>query len=137
MQTAWDMTQVAKEYDPLPRGKYTARLDSGELFKHRTGTPGYKLTFSVLEGEHAGRKIWHDLWLTPKAMPYTNRDLNKIGITAIEQLEKPLPQSYVCEVTVVLRKDDYEIERNQVKGFKVLRVEELPVDPFAPKDDVK
>ena len=50
------------------------------------GTPGYKLAFRVLEGDHQGRQFWHDVWLTPAALPMAKRDLAKLGVTALEQL---------------------------------------------------
>jgi hypothetical protein len=64
---------------------------SGELFTAKRNTPGYKLSFQVIEGEHARRRFWHDLWLTEAAMPMTKRDLLKIGVKSVEQLEQPLP----------------------------------------------
>ena len=66
---------------------------TGELASSKSkATPGYKLTFKVVDGEHAGRQFWHDCWLTAAALPQTKRDLAKIGVTSLEQLEKPLPR---------------------------------------------
>ena len=105
---AWDKTPAATDFAAaLPPGEYVARIDGGELFKSpEKGTPGYKLTFEVLEGEHHGRKFWHDLWLTQAALPMTKRDLAKIGVTSLDQLEKPLPLGIRCTVKVVLRRGD-------------------------------
>lgn len=132
LASTWGQTEAAKEYDPLPRGKYLARLDAGELTTSNQGTPGYKLTFIVTEGEHTGRHIWHDLWLTAKAMGFAKRDLAKIGITKVDQLEKPIPQGYVCEVAVVLHRDDDGEERNRVRSFEVKSFTPPTPDAFAP-----
>ena len=88
----WKTTTAAEERGPLPPGEYTFRILTGELSnaKHR-GTPGYKLTLEVAAGEHEGRRAWHDLWLTLASLPMTKRDLAKIGVTDLDQPERPLP----------------------------------------------
>jgi hypothetical protein len=97
LNRAWDAAQAAPDFAPLPAGEYRARIIRGELFNAKTGTPGYKLTFEVTEGEHAGRRFWHDLWLTPAALPMTKRDAAKLGVTSLDQLlQKPLPQGITC-----------------------------------------
>lgn len=128
----WDSTAAAGEYDPLPPGWYACRAESGELDTSHRGTPGYKVTFRVLEGDHTGRKLWHDLWLTPAALPMSKRDLLKLGIDDPAKLEAPLPQGIRCKVQVALRKDDDGTERNRVKRFEVIGIDLPEVDAFAP-----
>lgn len=130
----WKSVEAAGELSPLPAGKYRCRLVGGMLGKSRRGTPGFKLTFEVLEGEYVGRLVWHDLWLTQKAMPYTKRDLGKIGITCITQLNNPIP-SFVCEVVVALRCNDDEVEHNKVRSFTVVGTE--TTNPFSPLENVE
>jgi hypothetical protein len=127
---AWDQTEAAADLAPLPRGQYVATVVSGELFTSRNGTPGYKLAFRVAEGDHAGRRFWHDFWLTKAALPMTKRDLTKLGVTAVEQLERPLPPGIRCRVRLSLQRDDDGSERNRVQSFEVVRID--PPDPFAP-----
>src|SRR5262245_45142743 len=81
IEDAWNTTQAAADFAPLPPGEYIARIVHGELSESRRGTPGYKLTFEVLEGEHLGRRFWHDLWLTAAALSMSKRDLAKIGVS--------------------------------------------------------
>ena len=92
LSRAWDETEAAVEFEPLPAGIYIARIIQGRLFSSRTGTPGFKLTFEVMEGEHIRRHVWHDVWLTDAALPLAKRDLAKLGITSMDQLKRPLPQ---------------------------------------------
>ena len=135
-ENLWDKTEAAGEYGLLPRGVYSCHAIKGELIKSRSKeTPGYQIEFSIIEGERTGRKLWLDCWLTPAALPQTKRDLAKLGITSLEQLEQPLPRWYRCAVTVVCRKDDDGIERNKVKTFEVLRLDKPEADPFAPPDE--
>jgi hypothetical protein len=129
---AWTETTAAEELSPLPAGTYRCLVLEGALFSARTGTLGYKLTFEVADGEHAGRRVWHDLWLTPAAMAISKRDLAKLGIDQLDQLERPLPEGIVVDARVVLRRDDDGTERNRVARFEVVAVGPPAPDPFAP-----
>jgi len=129
----WNSTEAADEFAPLPGGKYLCHLVDGELTNSaKKGTPGYKMTFKVIDGEHTGRKLWHDIWLTPAAMSMAKRDLARLGITSPQQLEKPVPRWLRCSVSVVLRRDDDGTERNAVKTFEVIGKDEPEADTFAP-----
>jgi hypothetical protein len=131
---AFDETEAADDMRPLPPGVYRCRLTSGELTNAKSGTPGYAMTFTVDDGEHKGRKLWHTAWLTAAALPVTKRDLAKLGVTSLDQLDQPLPVVFVCDVRVALRADDDGTERNRVVKFDVVGVIENPtVDPdFGP-----
>ncbi len=130
----WNSTQAAGDVGPLPPGEYLCRVLSGELFQSKGGTPGYKLTMQVVEGDLAGRRCWADWWLTPAALPMTKRDLAKIGITSPEQMERPLPAGIRVRIKLALRRDDDGNESNKVKHFECAGVEE---NPFAPNQTVK
>ncbi len=132
LRDAWHNTDAASDLDPLPRGEYVATVERGELFEARTtGTPGYKLTFIVCEGDHAGRKVWHDVWLTEAAIKLAKRDLGKLGVTDLAQLEQPLPEGIKVRLRVALRRGDDGREFNDVTRFDVISVEP-PEEPFAP-----
>lgn len=135
---AWESTTAAGDFDPLPPGDYVARITDGQLKQSKTNaTPGYSLTFEIIEPpEHKGRKFWLDCWLTPAAMPQTKRDLGKLGVTSLEQLEKPLPKYIRCKCKLALRKDDYGNETNKLKSFEVLGIDLPEVDAFAPTEQV-
>ena len=134
----WDNTAAADDNSgPIPPGEYRCRVVAGELAESRSGTPSYKLTFQVAEGDHAGRRVWHDLWLTPAAMPTTKRDLAKLGIVEPAQLERPLPSGFVAKVKVILHRGDNGNEFNRVKHFEVVAVETPEPDPFAPAPDAR
>ena len=129
----WNSTEAADEFGPLPAGKYVCHLVDGELTNaSKKGTPGYKMTFKVIDGDHTGRKLWHDIWLTPAAMSMAKRDLARLGITNPKQLEQPVPRWLRCLVTAEVRRDDDGTERNAVKTFEVIGKDEPAADPFAP-----
>ena len=129
----WDKTQAAGELTTLPAGTYIAHVVSGELGTSKTkGTAGIKFGFKICEGDHTGRMFWHDCWLTPDALPMTKRDLAKLGITSLEQMERPLPPGIRCKVKLTIRKDDDGTEYNRVKTFEVVGIDTPAADPFAP-----
>jgi hypothetical protein len=132
LQRAWKTTAAAAEFAPLPKGEYVFRLLTGELFTSKSGTPGYKLTLEVTEGAFAGRRAWCDLWLTAAALPMTKRDLVKIGLTNLEQLDQPLPAGILIKGKLALRADDNGNESNRLVRFECIGVEKP--DPFAPAD---
>jgi hypothetical protein len=127
----FDEAEAAGDMLPLPRGTYRCRVTDGELVTSKGGTPGYTLTFTVDNGEHKGRRLWHTAWLTPAALPLSKRDLAKLGVTSLEMLERPLPAGFVCDVRVVVRADDDGTERSRVVRFDVA---EVLVDPTADDD---
>jgi hypothetical protein len=136
LRDAWSRTEAAADFAPLPAGTHECHLHGVELFNARTGTPGVKIRFDVCEGEHAGRALFHDCWLTPAALPQTKRDCLKLGLDSLDKLESAAvpPGRIRCNVRVALRRDDDGTERNRVTRFDVLRVDEPERDPFAPAD---
>ena len=77
-----------------------------------------------------GRSTW---WMTPAAMPQTKRDLGKLGVTSLEQLENPLPRFIRCKCKLALRKDDDGNEANRLKSFEVVGIDIPEADAFAPE----
>lgn len=132
LESAWREATAAAEFAPLPPGEYTFRVLAGELFTSRGGTPGYKLTLEVSEGDYEGRRSWADFWLTPAALPMTKRDLAKIGVTDLAQLERPLPPGILIRGKLALRRDDDGNEANRLTRFEFAGVE--PGDAFEPQD---
>jgi hypothetical protein len=132
LERAWSTTKAADDLTPLPSGEYRCRIASGELSKSKGGTPGYKLKMEVADGEHVGRLVWHDIWLTDAAMSMAKRDLAKLGIERFEQLDQPLPPGIIVSARIALRKNDDGSEYNRVSRFEVVGIE--PPDPFAPAD---
>jgi hypothetical protein len=67
-------------------------------------------------------------------MPQSKRDLGKLGIQSLEQLQRPLPRFIRCKVKVALRTDDDGAERNRVKSFEAIGFDKELPDPFAPSE---
>jgi len=129
---AWETAKPADDLKPLPAGEYRCRVVDGSLFSARSGTPGYKITLEVCEGEHVGRRLWHDVWLSEAAISLAKRDLGKLGVTTLEQLERPLPEGIIVVAKVALRRGDDGAEFNRLTRFEVVGVEPPTPEPFAP-----
>jgi hypothetical protein len=136
LSKSWAATEAAKDFAPLPSGEYVCHVTGGELESRRTNaTPGYKIEFTILDGEFAKRKVWHDCWLTEAALPQSKRDLGKLGVTSLDQLNQPLPRGIRCKVRVVLRTDDSGTQFNRVRSFEVVGIDPPEANPFAPQPD--
>ena len=133
LSSLWKTTTAAAEFALLPTGEYTFRILAGELFTSKRGTPGFKLTLEVTEGDFEGRRAWCDFWLTPAALPMTKRDLAKIGVQNLEQLEQPLPAGILIRGKLALRRDDDGNESNQLRRFECIGIEKG--DAFEPTDE--
>jgi hypothetical protein len=126
----FDATEAAPDYAPLPANKYAVDFVQGQLCTSQSGNTGYTCTFEVNAGEFSGRRLWHTFWLTEAAMPYSKRDLNKLGIETGEQFEKPVPPGIFCSIKVVVRTDDDGTQRNKVIAIEPGGVRNDPtVDP--------
>jgi hypothetical protein len=135
LERTWSTVKAADDLKPIPSGEYRCRITDGGLFNAKSGTPGFKLTLEVLVVEHAGRRVWHDVWLSEAALAMAKRDLGRLGIVRPEQLERPLPDGIIVAAKVALRRNDDGTEFNRIVPFDVVAVEPPAPEPFAPTDD--
>ena len=70
-----------------------------------------------------------------ESLPMSKRDLAKLCVTSLDQLDQPLPPGIRCKVKLTLRKDDDGSEFNRVRRFDVIGIDEPEQDTFAPVDD--
>lgn len=131
----WDSTQAADDHAPIPAGTYRCGLIDGTAFESKSRTAGYKITLEVLDGDHARRRLWYDVWLSPASMGIAKRELAKLGITSALQLDDPLPEGFIVAAKVVLQTGDDGRAFNKVRSFDVIAVEPPKPDPFAPDAD--
>jgi hypothetical protein len=127
LQQAFDESVRTGGRSVIPAGTYRCLVVEGRLDRARTGTGTFKITFEVVEGPHTGRKVWHDIWLTPDALRVSGHELAQLGFQSIRELgERSLPVEMLATVTVVVRVDDDGTERNRVRSFKV--IDDVPAD---------
>ena len=114
-----------QEFDLLPAGRYVAQVIDSEVSMNSKQTGEVlKLTFEVLEGEHANRKLWARLNIT-----HENPDAERIGRSQLSALchaagvlqlkDSEQLHGRPVVVTVKIRKDksgQYP-DQNDVSGF--------------------
>jgi len=130
---AFDATEAAPEYSPVPGGVYIARVRKGEVCQTKTGADAYRLRFEIAEGPHAGQTVIRTWTFSPKALPYTKRDLSPFGLTTSAKLLLPFPEpgrEYLVRLVVALQRGDDGVERNDVKKIDIIRVDKSPAAAF-------
>ena len=135
----FDLASVdpAPQFEALPPGNYVAQATEIDLIETKSGTGQmFKVTFEVMQGEHASRKIFCRLNVRNE-----NAQAEKIGRQQLVQLINAagLSVSQVSanaelllgkpvSVRVTLRKSDQYGDQNDVKGFSAIE----GVQPSAP-----
>lgn len=130
---AFDRTEAAPEFAPLPPGIYIARVVRGEFTTTKSGADAYRMAFEIVEGDHVGRTVFRTWTFTPKALPYTKRDLVVFGLNTSEKLLSPFPEpgrEYRVRIVIALQRGDDGTERNDVKRIDVIRITESPIAQF-------
>jgi hypothetical protein len=125
----WNRTEAAGEHELLPAGRYKGFICAGGLATSKANkTPSYKLVFEILEpAAFRGRRVYHDCWLTPAALPVSKRDLAKCRIHTPAQLQQRPPVGLVADLRIALRTTDDDRQFNRVVGFVILD-ERRPAD---------
>ncbi len=123
----FDASQVepTSTFDPIPAGKYLAMITASEMKANKAGTGSYlELVFTILEGEHKGRQLWHRLNLenpNELAVKIARAELSAIcratGVLtprdSIELHNLPLLIKVGCK-----RREDTDEIANAIKGFE-------------------
>lgn len=130
---AFDRTEAAPEYRPLPAGIYPVRVVSGSFQQTKKGADAYRVVFEVTEGEHARRRVSRTWVFSEKAVPYAKRDLSTLGLTTGMQLLEPWPPMTCeihCRLIVALQRGDNGSEFNDVKKIDSVRTVDSAAKPF-------
>jgi len=112
---AFDSTPPAEALPPIPAGEYAARWLDGTLGESRTGTPFYRARFEIASGEHAGRRLVHRWYLSPKALPYSRRDLAALGFDSFAKLQSGAAPRGLVRLHVALRREDSGAVSNEIR----------------------
>lgn len=77
---AVDMTAVPEaKNELLPKSTYNCVVDEAEFkLSANAGKPMWALVYKIIDGEYAGRKLFHNISFSEKALPYTKRTLAKM-----------------------------------------------------------
>jgi hypothetical protein len=115
------------KFENVPKGRYVAEVDESEYgMSQSSGSPMIKFVFKIAEGEYAGRKMPSWLSFSPKALPGTKANLNRIAPELVSQAFQPrklCDEGYFIgrKVQIVVGLGEYNGEqRSQIKGFNAL-----------------
>lgn len=134
----------AQSRELLPPGKYNVQIVASEFKSTKSGTGQYlSLEIDILEGEHAGRKIWTSLNLqnsNPKAVEIaeeTLRDIclaqGKLGCDDSEELHF-IPMT----ATIKIKPGDANYgAKNEIGGYKALEQAARPAPAQRPVASVQ
>lgn len=133
MDQAWAGTEAAapgaSQFGPLPRGAevkvFVLEQNCARVGQNETAV--CKVTFEVAEGEHVGKRIWHDFWVTMKNIGYLKRDLGILSWKGekISQLMDPNDSSLMYCGALILAgapeeyrdRDDNPREKSTIYKF--------------------
>ncbi len=120
-----DEVEPAKTYDLLPPGKYKVVISESEEKQTKKGDGSYlRLTLTVVEGEHEGRKLFDNLNLNnpnDQAAAIARASLSAIcravGIKTPQHSSELHDIPLIAVVKVEPPKGEYEAQ-NRVKGYE-------------------
>lgn len=78
------------KFENVPKGTYLAEIDEAKYgMSNSSGKPMITLTWKIAEGEFENRKLLQFLSFSPKALPGTKQNLNRIAPELTTQAWKP------------------------------------------------
>lgn len=125
---AFDATQVEPQesFDPIPAGEYNVLIEDSEMKPTKSGNGEYlQITFSVLDGQYNGRKIWDRLnLLNPNqtAVDIANRTLSAIcHATGVMNLTDSVQlHGKTLRVKVAVSQREGYDPSNEIKAYKAI-----------------
>jgi len=112
------------DFDPLPAGKYVAEVSNSEMRPNSKGTGEYLwLEFTVLDGEHAGRKVWTQLNLvnpSQQAVEIAQRELSALcrAVGKLRVQDSIELHNIPIEISLKLKNDAEYGASNTIRGYK-------------------
>jgi hypothetical protein len=135
LQRAFEESVKTGGRTTVPSGQYRCLIAKGSVEQASTGTPSYKLVFEAIDGPHTGRKFFHDIWLTEKALRMSGHELARLGFRSLTEIsERPLPPGLIADVTVVEQTENDGTTKNVVRRFKLANAG-VPADDYSPDPD--
>ena len=90
----------SKDQRDLPAGVYTARVVESTRTGGDAAKPGYRVTFEVTDGPHAGCRVHHVLWLTERAEPWSRAWAGMFGVESPDRLGEGQLVDYRARIRV-------------------------------------
>lgn len=121
-----ESAEEPQAYTPLPPGTYDVRVESAEVKQTKTGKVMYALTLVVTSGNHAKRKLWNNMVVSPespKAMGFFFRDMAVLGATREFFQTDPDESAVAAKIIGADAKARVDLQsndptRNEVRGLQ-------------------
>lgn len=131
------VTPAASSFEPLPAGIYVAHVVDSEVKTTKAGTGKYlQLTWEVLDGTHAGRKVFDRL-----NIQNPNETAQQIGLGQLSQLchAVGLPKvqdsmelhARPCRIKVAIKQNEQFGDSNEIKKYEAVEGARPPAMPTA------
>ena len=124
----FDATQVepTTDFDTLPAGRYNAEISDSDMRTNSKGTGEYLwLEFTILDGPHAGRKLWSQLNLvnpSSQAVEIAQRELSAIchAVGKLRVQDSIELHNIPLEINVKVKNSPEYGQQNIIRGYKAL-----------------
>ena len=121
-----NLPQSDNQFEPIPAGWYTVRINSASLETTKAGTGQYiKCRYDVLGPTHEGRALFGNLNISnpnPKAEEIGRQQLGDlmraIGLNQVQDTDQLIGGE--CQVKVSVKDDPNYGPGNEIKGWKAL-----------------
>lgn len=126
-------------YDPLPAGWYTAKINDADLRTTKAGNGQYiAVRYDITGPTHQGRVVWGNLNIknpNPKAEEIGRQQLaelmNAIGLKKVSDTDQLIGGE--LSIKLAVRKSEQYGDSNDVRGYKSM-TGSVPPAPSAPAD---
>lgn len=109
-----------EEFTPLPEGTYRCRLDNVEEASTKNGDEMWRLRFSVVEGDHTGRRIFDNMVFSDAAVKRAKLICSHLGVDVSGEvaLTPDMIIGRECEISVQV--EEYQDVEGKVKSRNVV-----------------
>ena len=123
------MDAAGGSFEPLPKGPVDAKVTAAEATKTSNGKTMYKMTWSVLSGPNANRKVWGNQVISPESPPALGiffRQMAAMGLGSDYFASNPSEEQVARDLvgrqaTLVLDQKEYQgTLRNEIKDIRKL-----------------
>ena len=130
MEVDWDEVNEAQNFTLIPEGSYTCKVTDVEEKTSSNDNEMWNVTWEVLDGEFAGRKVFDRVMFTEKSLPRCKLMCAALGMDMRGRVnltpELLLGRSCILHV----EEDEYED-----KNGKMVPKNSVPFGGFEPVDD--
>jgi len=106
----------------LPPGAYSGTLTMSRIVRSlRTRNVGVALYWDV-QLRHSKKRVWRTLWLSPAALSRTKRELGRLGVRTLADLDNdpPVPAGALCKLVIADRRDRDGYVESRIVHWEVL-----------------